>query len=805
MWIISSNLTSFLFFVVKHAISSHSQETFQHCPSSVGSPLSHIPLVNPFVDDVFSGSLRTEQTLPALYEREMNLLSRLIEDLRPRVGHLGPQVGTAALLISKRAGAGKTHLLARLVSERNEVAHFCPLAMHDPEEICWEGWFRQLVERLHSTKDSHGDHTALTGAAAYLLASATGALVSEGRIPCDSPATASQWLLENSVKLFDYNESDNDSVSWFQNEFPRLLPEIADRYARELDLDRGLLAARLEWLFDYAMLSATERSFSERRDEQRELLHDAAMLDIQGEGAARREWRWLGRAISQQRPLALVIDDLDWAYRDEATALRLARMLAEYSRMVPNSLALLSVNEDTWRETFEKGLPEAVVDRLTTSTFYLKGVPRVLWADFISVRVNDSGEAERLKRVHELLEEEFSEDHAVMPRRLLRNAATLWDETEDTVTEIAPARIFAKPKVDESSQLEPSPNEELSPNEEPSPNGESTSTKKQPWSHAIGDLRTFIQARENTPSSPNTIGRPITPFIDVSASEPRNLEPVAKPELTPEFCSFLSSLRARAEDKEGYLPQDQPATAEKCARERSQLILRGRESDSAVTDKAEELRPIDEDTQKVSVVANGSAGTTSHEVRLRELKLHFAEAGGQFAIQLPRLRRLIKQAGSLFPAITQEVAGGSTEIVGEIRWSFQQSEVSFGFEPFEEAVYWKDLVQSVADRVRVLREKDMTRGKLAVFGRTREESRFPSWDLDEEASRNLQYCDVILLTDHQLMAIYAVDELICEEVGKEEREAVFAQVSGELDFFWKMITRPVWTLVSPISSPALID
>ena len=44
-----------------------------------------------------------------------------------------------------------------------------------------------------------------------------------------------------------------------------------------------------------------------------------------------------------------------------------------------------------------------------------------------------------------------------------------------------------------------------------------------------------------------------------------------------------------------------------------------------------------------------------------------------------------------------------------------------------------------------------------------------------------------------------------EEVDKEEREAVFAQVSGELDFFWKMITRPVWTLVSPISSPALID
>ena len=334
--------------------------------------------MNPFVDDVFSGSLRTEQTLPALYEREMNRLSRMVEDLRPRAGSLGPSVGTTALLLSNKAGAGKTHFLARLASERNATAYFCPLAMHDPDEICWEGWFRQLVERLHSTKDPHGDHTALTGAAAYLLASATGALVSEGHIPCNSPATASQWLLENSVKLFDHGEEGNPSVSWFRAEFPRLLPEIADRYARDLDLDRCLLMSRLEWLFDYAMLSATDHSFSERRDKQRELLNDAEMLDVQGESAARREWSWLGRLISQQRPLALVIDDLDWAYRDEATALRMARMLAEFSRMVPNSLALLSVNEDTWRETFEKGLPEAVVDRLTSFICHLKGVPRAL-------------------------------------------------------------------------------------------------------------------------------------------------------------------------------------------------------------------------------------------------------------------------------------------------------------------------------------------------------------------------------------------------------------------------------------------
>ena len=284
----SLNLISFLFLIVKHAMSSHAQETFQSVPPRLDLLYPNSLLVNPFVDDVFSGSLRTEQTLSTLYVRELDRLTSIVEDLRLHHGHLGPQVGSAALLLSKKAGAGKSHLLARLAVERNGVAHFCPLAMHDPEEICWEGWFRQLVDRLHGTKDPHGDHTALTGAAAYLLANATGALVSEGRIPCDSPATASHWLLANSVKLFDYGERENASVSWFRSEFPRLLPEIADRYAQEFELDRGLLVARLQWLFDYAMLSATDRSFPDRRDEQRELLNDAEMLDIQGEGAARR-------------------------------------------------------------------------------------------------------------------------------------------------------------------------------------------------------------------------------------------------------------------------------------------------------------------------------------------------------------------------------------------------------------------------------------------------------------------------------------------------------------------------------------
>jgi hypothetical protein len=283
------------------------------------------------------------------------------------------------------------------------------------------------------------------------------------------------------------------------------------------------------------------------------------------------------------------------------------------------------------------------------------------------------------------------------------------------------------------------------------------------------------------------------------------LEPVAKPELTPEFRSFLSSLRARAEDKEGYLPQDQPQTPEERAYERSQLILHGREGDSTESREPNDVRPSDDETEKVTVSAKDRADTTNYRTRLRELKLHFAEAAGQLPIQLFRLRRLVEQAGNLFPAIKQEVSYGSASFVGEVRWAFQQSEVTFGFEPFDEAVYWKGLVQSVAERVRTLRENDMTRGKLAVFGRTREEDSFPSWELDEQASNDLQHCDLILLTDHQLMAIYAVDELIAEEIREEDREAVFAKVSSELDFFWKMITRPVWTLVSPVSRTALMD
>lgn len=644
--------------------------------------------------------------------------------------------------------------------------------------MCWMSWFEQVMESLHETRDPKSDHTLLTGRIAFLLADATSELVSEGKIPCQSPASASQWLRDHSWKLFDHAEREKPSVEWFRSEFANLLPAVVERYARALKLDRAGLAPLLECLHRYASLSAVSAPASDRRESQRAFLEDANVLKCQGgEAGARSGLEMIGRLVSLQIPLVLVFDDLDWFYRDEASALRLARMLSEFGRLVPNSFAIISINEDNWKQTFEKGLPEAVQDRLTSSVCRFEGVPRGMWAEFLATRAmdeqSDSGD---LKGLIAAVERAYPNEATLMPRTLIRAASKAWGE-------LAPMKEslrVAKSEPESTSEI----SEVLL--------SESNSEPVIQWADAIGNLRSLIHSRESEPPKPGRTAQPETPFIDVSSSSESFHSEEKKPELTPEFRSFLSSLRARATDKTGYLPQAQDE-AER-ARLRSELILHGRSPDepksaSQGEEPSLKVRPM------LPVIAPEEIAA-----RLRAIKVSLADANADsLEVSQTKLRRMIQVAGTLFPAIMQDTIGSPNDPLSDLRWRFQQNEVNFGFRPYEDTDYWQRNVAETADRARDLRQRDMTRMKLVVFGHANEGDIFPSWDVTEDAGNDLQFCDVILLTDHQLRSVYAVDRLLENEDDPEQREKLFAQVSGEIDFFWKVVTRPVWTLVSPLN------
>lgn len=737
--------------------------------------------MNPFVDDVFSGVLATEPTYPDLYANELEALVASLASAN-QAKRLARPATVTALLLSKQAGAGKSHFLARLASEKSESGVFVPLDMGDPDDMCWENWLRQVVTRTHEVRERGADHSVLTAAAAALFADGTSQLISEGRIPCESPAVASTWLRDHSNELFAHHHRDNESVRWFRSEFQNVLPLLADLYAKKLGLDRDELTETMEILFRYADLSSGETSPSEKRRKQGDYLYsEGALVPNGNEAEARRMLSLLGRLLASRKPLVLIFDDLDWFYREESTALRLARMLAELGRLVPGAAAVLSINEDHWKETFEKGLPEAVRDRLTSHVCLLEGVPREQWSAFLSARAQgEDANDVRLRVVLGEVKSKHPEDRLLGPRKLMRAAAAGWG------AHASPVKVHPKPMVDPSAGNEeeiavvkPTPVRAESPQE--------TNGKGGQWAEAMHDLRDLIQSRSDVPSSATS-----------APGDPKPMHPAtAKPDLTPEFRSFLSSLRARASDKKDYLPTKPSSNTER-VRVRSELILHGRSSkdEESVSNEVAKPNPQLEETQAVRVKAEAVPSPPWVVKRLRDHRAEWAQ-NDRVVLCQDRLRRLVVRAGDLFPAIAQDTLNGDDPLSAkaDLRWRFQQSEVHFAFEPFDDEGYWKSKVANVAARARESRDQKRTRCKLVVFEDATQENPFPTWDIEESAEADYQFCDVVLLTRSQLVNLYAIEQLLAEDRVAEDPGKVFAQVSGEIDFFWKMITRPVWTLV----------
>ena len=751
--------------------------------------------VNPFAENVFSGTLETEPTLPELYMSESKQLLAVIQTLCPRQATFSRSAGLGAVLLSPKAGAGKTHLLARLAQEHKSSIHICRLAFTDPDKMCWSEWCRELLMSCHHSKDPQSDHTVLTGCTAFALANATGELIAEGAIPCESPATASSWLRAHSRKLFDASEADNPSVLWFQSEYDSLLPQVVKRLAKNLNIDANILTDWLDWLFRYSSLSAAESSLSERRAAQKAFMLESDLLaGIADDITAKQAVRVLGKLLTSEMPLVFAMDDLDWFYRDEASALRLARMLSEFSKWVPHSLTLISANEDTWHETFVKGLPEAIRDRLASHTITLNGIPQAMWQAFLTCRAEPSEvAADAVERVCRSLFQKHANEAAMMPRQLIRAAALTW-LTKSSATEL-------EPKKEEVNSSRPKEQPEEDPKGMSQINfaitsrdgkgtramGETTNSPNEGieddsanlWENAMGDIRSLIDSRQNKTMTANS-GTSASP---TAAGFPD------KPQLTAEFRSFLTSLRARSDDKRDYEPQEiaeSKKSGKAPGKASSDLILHGRPEE-------EEVEPsIQPNLRKKRAVAPWVCS------RMREVKASMIGSDHWNRIHLEKLRPLVIKGGEQFPAVKQDLNGTQANPL-DICWHYQKSEVHFGFEPYSNETFWKKLVQNTAARAREVRETIKMRVKLVVFQRAGEELSLPSWsDCDFQAS-DLQFCDTILLTDTHLFNLYAAEQLLIEESNEQWRDEIFKHLSGELDFFWKMITRPVWTVVPQFS------
>lgn len=767
------------------------------------TPSDELP-ANPFPEGFYIGPLESEVTFEGVHEEGLAVLRRLALGSKGRT--IRAKTGATVLLKSEKAGVGKTHFLARLKGAVRGEAVSVFLDLDESADLQWRVWFRRLVDRLNREDASADGESVLTLQASQLFASSMQALIAVGALEDDeAPEEAATLLLTHGSALYTPEESSSEVASWFHQCFESLRPKVLSLLSQSLGVAAGELGPWLDFLHGYGSIAREASGRAASRAKQALFLEESSLLsEIADEPCAKGEFRTLGRLISHTGPLFMVLDSLDWFFRDQQSALVLARMVSELNRMVPSSVVVISLNEDNWRETFAMGLPEAVQDRLTNHVVTLPGLAEDEKEPFLRAFSAN----ERVEQVIAAAMSEARLEAPVTPRALLRFAAEAWDSLP--VKEEVAQNGEAPDEASAASEYQSAPEAESPAAPAPAQTAlsdvkallerkntggqepESVSSNPETlWLSALGDVRHLISGRPNASRQLPHV-EPVFARGEASLtsnSDQEVLTPtIDPPMLTEEFRSFLSKLRSRAEGAHDYLPSTPGAnSASERTRIRNAMILHGRqydEHDALTSIKGARFQR----TEKAAPWILS---------RLEEIRATLVNGPATHMMDLSHVRRLVETGGHLFPAIQQEmIALPDHPNKAVSRWRFQQNEILIGFEPASDTGYWQALVQMTAARARTLRESDKTRVKLVFFGHIDDDGGFPSWKPSEEDMVNLQFSDVILLTGSHLTQLYTVSTLLAEQPNEEIRQDVFVQVSGQLDFFWKMITRPVWSLVS---------
>ncbi|MEM7383337.1 MAG: hypothetical protein AAF514_00200, partial [Verrucomicrobiota bacterium] len=168
-------------------------------------------VANPFESVVFSGDLAREMTYLPLYRPVLDRLRAQIE----RCGEPGSRGSSARVVLIAPAGAGKSHLLARVEAE----SALSPRVMKprvDPGSFEWEELFAQALDWLHEEVD--GETTRLETLSRRMFAGITADLIESDALECPLKASVLPWLRENPQRLFYLDETE-PAEKWIHEHF----------------------------------------------------------------------------------------------------------------------------------------------------------------------------------------------------------------------------------------------------------------------------------------------------------------------------------------------------------------------------------------------------------------------------------------------------------------------------------------------------------------------------------------------------------------------------------------------------------
>ncbi len=697
--------------------------------SAAARRLSELGAMQPFGHDI------CESWHDAVSTGHVKLHERALEELQAL------QKGERILLLNApRAGHGKTHLLGRVAAMMKDEAVVVSLPWQDAEGATWEGTGRGIIDDLAGSGGLFSVLQQLCGGVNALLLRR---LIQTGRIPSTDPAQALHVLSQDPLELFNESGSAHVIGAWFRKHFDQLSKPLAS--ISNVD-DLAHSEAWIRAMFEYVEKPGAATL---------EMLKHLAAHD-----AINQVPRFL-KLATVWKPLVLVADHMDGFYRHPESGVVLARMALALSAL-PGVHVVLSMNQDLWETTFGAQLPSALEDRLNARSVSLRGLNAPDAESLVALRlrnfsVNETETQAFLKFID--LERFFlgRPVGSVSARALLRHAAAQW-------------RVFVKSG---SAAIEPPT---LAPDAVPDalPAFDAESPE---------DLHKLADALERDSGGD---------FLDLTHPEPAAQEVNPPNGLAPE--SFLPDDDKPETESEPRIAigESSHTNFQKLRQMLAKLRMSG---DNGSRSGAPETLVA---PAKVEVPVTPKITLQN---RFETLRSEMGKNGVVTRLDFRSLGDLVRLAGRRFPVIRYDEVE-LPELQGRSlpRWNMQGMEIVFGLENFNDTRYWKTVSAFVAGRIAELGAAAAQTGespprlKLAVFKNDEEGAALTALLRDEVIPQSLrEKLDIVHLDTRSLASLYAMRQVVREaESGQilTDATALLGALAGELDFFWKRLTRP---------------
>ena len=757
--------------------------------------------INPFSDDLFVNHSDNLPGVSQIHAQTFDRVTEAIENLVTCAEDNTPadKLGRTVLVTAPEAGYGKSHLAARLRDHLKTAATSVSLPLDPSRPVAWPVVLGAIIRQFsHLTCPRFENTSVFAETGRHLLAQLVVQHLKAGN-SLNCPETEAS-LKENFISLFR-SDSSSSILDWTDSHSRSLSHEVSTEFLKTLGLSPSELGFWVRLIIDFHWRG------------------DAALEPLRGltNGEAReRLLQWL-RLASFYRPLLIITDGLDGFFQSESAGMEIAGIVTGIRETVPRSVTFLSINEDIWESVFETRLPSAWKDRLTGEPQKLYPITPEAASELIMLRlkrtpiIQSAADEfiEKLKNDHLWIDAETT----LSPRIVLRQANQLWESDA--------SRYLSREKK-ETGKGEEKPISELIDKVDffEAPQGDLPVTQPPVLENVEASEEDRILPAALLPKSPlpelESILTPsfrpsISPKKEVAPSLSKNLfftspRPKETDEPLTGIDSIINDIRnsgktvvsESAERPKIELPEredlPEPSTSFQAGnlnitptnsgKSRSPVAERRASSDAVNI-----LSPLARKPNK-SLLYSESAKPTNTPITRATIEARIKEKEREILNQQPlrlelaKVESLVQKMGDSHLGLSQTEERYPSSKTTCLRWKVGGQSVLIGFESPRNVYFWNNLLQQSLSSNR--------QEKITSFSHPSESfdpSLFSSFGFSPSVIRGR--IDAIEISDEELVALYAADDVLTELEGTAGLDTAAQCIALNLDPLWRRISKPL--------------